>query len=147
MGKKIGIDLGTTYSCVSYVDETGTVRIVDNLEGEQTTPSVVFFEPDGGGVIVGSTAREAGAMNPENLVERVKNYMGDPDYKCFINGNEYSAAAISSIILKKLITDAETAIGDEIEGAVITCPAYFGEAARSATRLQTGSDVRSRSLR
>lgn len=135
MGKKIGIDLGTTYSCVSYVDETGTVRIVDNLEGEQTTPSVVFFEPDGGGVIVGSTAREAGAMNPENLVERVKNYMGDPDYKCFINGNEYSAAAISSIILKKLITDAETAIGDEIEGAVITCPAYFGEAARSATRL------------
>ena len=135
MGKKIGIDLGTTYSCVSYVDETGTVRIVDNLEGEQTTPSVVFFEPDGGGVIVGSTAREAGTMNPENLVERVKNYMGDPDYKCFINGNEYSAAAISSIILKKLITDAETAIGDEIEGAVITCPAYFGEAARSATRL------------
>lgn len=134
MGKKIGIDLGTTYSCVSYVDDMGVVRIVDNLEGEQTTPSIVFFDPNGEDVVVGKTAREAGALNPENLVERVKNYMGDPDYRCFINGTEYSAAAVSTLILRKLVEDTEKAIG-EIEGAVITCPAYFGDAARNATKM------------
>ena len=133
MAKKIGIDLGTTYSCVSYVDEMGIVRILDNREGEQTTPSVVFFEEDGRAV-VGSTARDAGAMNPERIVERVKNYMGDADYRFYANGKEYSAAAVSSLILKKLIEDAELALGDEIEGAVITCPAYFGDGAKYATR-------------
>lgn len=134
MGKKIGIDLGTTYSCVSYVDDSGVLRIVDNLEGEQTTPSVVFFDPDGSAV-VGSTARSEGAMNPECLCERVKNFMGNADYRFMANGAEYSAAAVSTLILKKLITDAESAIGDEIDGAVITCPAYFGEEARNATKL------------
>lgn len=133
MGKKIGIDLGTTYSCVSYVDDSGVVRIVDNLEGDQTTPSVVFFSSDGTAV-VGSTAKSEGAMEPDNIIERVKNFMGDPSYKCYANGTEYSAAAVSSIILKKLVADAEAAIGEEIDGAVITCPAYFGEGARSATK-------------
>lgn len=134
MGKKIGIDLGTTYSCVSYVDDMGVVRIVDNLEGEQTTPSVVFFDPNGEDVVVGKTAREAGALNPENIVERVKNYMGDPNYMCYINGTEYSATAVSTLILRKLVEDTEKAIG-EIEGAVITCPAYFGDLARNATKM------------
>ena len=135
MAKKIGIDLGTTYSCVSYVDDMGTVRIIDNLEGEQTTPSVVYFDPNGQEAVVGSTARAEGAMNPECLVERVKNYMGDPDYKCYKNGMEYSAAAVSTLILKKLISDAEQYLGEEIEGAVITCPAYFGDSARNATKF------------
>ena len=134
MAKKIGIDLGTTYSCVSYVDDMGIVRIVDNIEGEQTTPSVVYFDPDGSAV-VGSTAKAEGGMHPECIVERVKNYMGDPDYKCYVNGTEYSAAAVSTLILRKLISDAEIAIGEEIEGAVITCPAYFGEGARYATKF------------
>ena len=134
MGKKIGIDLGTTYSCVSYVDDMGVVRIVDNGDGEQTTPSVVFIDPNSKDVVVGNMARTAGAMDPENMVERVKNYMGDPDYRCFINDTEYSAAAVSTLILRKLVEDTEKAIG-EIEGAVITCPAYFGEEARNATKM------------
>ena len=139
MGKRIGIDLGTTYCCVCYVDETGTVRIIEPSEGNaSTTPSVVFFDPNGEAV-VGATARSEGALNPECMVERVKNYMGDPSYTLCINGQEYSPAAISSLILKKLCTDAEASIG-EIEGAVITCPAYFGDAAREATR-KAGENV------
>ena len=136
MGKKVGIDLGTTYSVVSYVDETQNIVNIESSEGEKTTPSIVFFDPNGETVTVGSVAREAGAMNPECLVERIKNYMGDPDYRATVNGVEYSASAVSTLILKKLIADAELALGgDEIEGAVITCPAYFGDAARAATRL------------
>ena len=134
MGKKIGIDLGTTYSCVSYVDEMGVVKIIDNLEGEQTTPSVVFFDPNGSNAVVGSTARAEGAMTPDLVVERVKNYMGNPDYTFYANGQDYTATAVSSLILKKLVTDAESALGEEIEGAVITCPAYFGDAARAETK-------------
>lgn len=140
MAKKIGIDLGTTYSCVSYVDDMGVVRVVDNLEGDQTTPSVVFFDPNDNSVVVGSTAKSEGALHPDNIVERVKNFMGDPDYKCYVNGVEYSAVAVSNLILRKLIEDAEIALGDDIEGAVITCPAYFGEVARKATK-EAGESV------
>ncbi len=136
MAKKIGIDLGTTYSCMSYVDSMGVVQIINNLEGDQTTPSVVFFDPDNAGeAVVGRTAKSAGGEHPECIVERVKNYMGNPDYSFFANGMEYSATAVSTLILQKLIKDAEQALGDDIEGAVITCPAYFGEGARNATKL------------
>lgn len=136
MGKKIGIDLGTTYSCMSYVDSMGMVQIISNLEGDQTTPSVVFFDPDNAGeVVVGRTAKSAGGEHPECIVERVKNFMGDPNYSFFADGTEYSATAVSTLILQKLIKDAETALGEDIEGAVITCPAYFGEEARNATKV------------
>ncbi|MBR3894581.1 MAG: Hsp70 family protein [Clostridia bacterium] len=141
MGKKIGIDLGTTYSVVSYVDDTGIIVNVESSEGDKTTPSVVFFDPNGTDVVVGSGARDAGSMNPECLVERVKNYMGDPNYRIERNGTEFSASAVSAIILKKLITDAETWLGGEdIDGAIITCPAYFGDAAKNATR-EAGENV------
>lgn len=136
MGKKIGIDLGTTYSCVSYVDEMGIVKIIDNMEGQQTTPSVVFFDPENEGtVVVGSTAKEEGAIHPECVVERVKNYMGSADYSFYANGVDYSSAAVSTLILKKLVTDAESYLGEDIDGAVITCPAYFGEEAKNATKV------------
>ncbi len=111
MGKKVGIDLGTTYSVVSYVDETGTIVNIESEEGEKTTPSVVYFDPDGQTAVVGTRAREAGALNPEFLVERVKQFMDDPDYQLEMHGTTYSASAVSSIILKKLITDAENALG------------------------------------
>lgn len=135
MGVKIGIDLGTTYSVVSYVDDKGVITNIESMEGDKTTPSVVYFSPDGT-FVVGSRAREVGAMDPENLVERVKNFMGDPNFQIIKNGNMYSPCAVSTLILKKLISDAEQALGDEeIDGAVITCPAYFGDAAREATRI------------
>ncbi len=141
MGKKVGIDLGTTYSVVSYVDETGTIVNIESEEGEKTTPSVVYFDPDGQTAVVGTRAREAGALNPEFLVERVKQFMDDPDYQLEMHGTTYSASAVSSIILKKLITDAENALGgEEIDGAVITCPAYFGDVAKDATR-KAGENV------
>ncbi len=133
MGKKIGIDLGTTYSCVANVDETGRVQILDNSEGEQTTPSVVFIS--GGEVVVGSTARQEGGLQPECIVERVKNYMGDPDYSLNVDGTDYSPAAISRYILEKLVRDAKDKLGEDIDGAVVTCPAYFGDHARAATKL------------
>ena len=137
MGKRIGIDLGTTYSCVSCVDDSGVIRIIDPAEGGgYTTPSVVYFDPDTNEAVVGATARQDGALHPECMVERVKNFMGDPSYILNINGQDYSPAAISSLILKKLIGDAESWLGgEEIEGVVITCPAYFGDAAREATRV------------
>ncbi len=135
MGKRLGIDLGTTYSCISYVDESGQVQFVESSDGNsQLTPSIVFFDPNGE-VVVGSTARQEGAMNPECLVERVKNHMGNPDYSVNMNGTDYSATAVSNLILRKLINDAEIWLGgEEIEGVVITCPAYFGDNARAATR-------------
>lgn len=136
MGKKIGIDLGTTYSCVSYVDDMGVIRIIDPAEGGgYTTPSVVYFDPDTNEAVVGASARQEGAIHPECMVERVKNFMGDPSYLLTINGQDYSPSAVSTLILKKLISDAETWFGgEEIDGVVITCPAYFGDAARNATK-------------
>ena len=139
MGKKIGIDLGTTYSCVSYVDDMGVIKIVNNIDNQATTPSIVYFNPDGTST-VGAAARQDGGMDSNLIVERVKNYMGDPNYKFFANGKEYSAAAVSTLILRQLVADAERVIGEEIEGAVITCPAYFGEEARNATK-EAGENV------
>lgn len=133
MGKKIGIDLGTTYSCVAYLNDNGGLEVVKNQEGNNTTPSVVFFDPDGKTVVVGEQARPGAAFAPQNLVERIKSQMGSKNYTVNIMGTEYSPTAISSIILKKLKEDAEAHFGDSIEGCVITCPAYFGTIAKSAT--------------
>ncbi len=136
MGKRIGIDLGTTDSCVCIVDDTGVVRIIEPSEGGgNSTPSVVYFDPESNEVVVGSAARQEGSIHPECMVECVKNYMGDPAYILNINGQDYSPAAITSLILRKLICDAEDYLGnEEIEGVVITCPTYFGEVAREELR-------------
>ena len=133
MGKKIGIDLGTTYSCVSYLNDFGGLEVVKNMDGNNTTPSIVFFDTDGSTVVVGEQARPSAAFAPDNLVERIKSQMGAKDYTININGTDYSPTAISSIILRKLKSDAEAHLNDEIEGCVITCPAYFGTIAKAAT--------------
>jgi molecular chaperone DnaK (HSP70) len=134
MGKKLGIDLGTTYSCVSYIDEDGQLRTINSSEGTQTTPSVVYLDASNDNMVIGAAARQEGAMNPDFMIERAKNFMGQ-DYTFELGDKKYSPTAVSAAILKQLINDAEEHLGDEeIEGVVITCPAYFKDAARNATR-------------
>lgn len=134
MGKKLGIDLGTTYSCVSYIDENGQLCTINSSEGTTTTPSVVYLEPGSGTVVIGAAARQEGAMNPEYMIERAKNYMGQ-DFTFDLGEKQFSPTAVSAAILKQLIADAEEHLGDEeIDGVVITCPAYFKDPARNATR-------------
>jgi molecular chaperone DnaK len=126
-----GIDLGTTYSAIAYVDEHGKPVIVPNQESERITPSVVLF--DGDNVIVGNTAKESAKVEPERVVTRIKQSMGDPNFVFHHDGQSYSPEDISSFILRKVVGDAEIALGDKISDVVITCPAYFGTSEREAT--------------
>jgi len=128
-----GIDLGTTYSAIAYVDEHGKPVIVPNQESERITPSVVLF--DGENVIVGDTAKESAKVEPHRVVSRVKQHMGDPNFVFEHDGQVYSPEDISSFILRKVVGDAEIALGGEekITDVVITCPAYFGTPEREAT--------------
>lgn len=127
-----GIDLGTTYSAIAYVDEHGKPVIVPNQESERITPSVVLF--DGESVIVGNTAKESAKVEPHRVVSRIKQHMGDPNFVFEYEGQVYSPEDISSFILRKVVGDAEVALGGEkITDVVITCPAYFGTAEREAT--------------
>ena len=129
---KIGIDLGTTYSAAAYLDENGNPHIIPNRDGEPTTPSVVLFE--GGSVVVGQEAKDNSSMNPFNVVDFVKRQMGNPNYT-FINeaDESYTPEDISAIILKRIKADCEAFLNKEIDAAVITVPAYFGDAERKAT--------------
>jgi molecular chaperone DnaK len=128
-----GIDLGTTYSAIAYVDEHGKPVVVPNQESERITPSVVLF--DGDNVIVGNTAKEAAKVEPHRVVSRVKQNMGDPHFVFEHEGQAYSPEDISSFVLRKVVGDAEVALGGEekITDVVITCPAYFGTDEREAT--------------
>ena len=128
-----GIDLGTTYSAIAYVDEHGKPVVVPNQESERITPSVVLF--DGDNVIVGNTAKEAAKVEPHRVVSRVKQHMGDPHFVFEHEGQAYSPEDISSFVLRKVVGDAEIALGGEekITDVVITCPAYFGTDEREAT--------------
>ncbi len=127
-----GIDLGTTYSAIAYVDEHGKAVIVPNQESERITPSVVLF--DGDHVIVGNTAKESAKVEPHRVVSRVKQHMGDPNFVFEYEGKSYGAEDISSFILRKVVGDAQIAEGGEpITDVVITCPAYFGTPEREAT--------------
>ena len=127
-----GIDLGTTYSCIARVDETGRAEVIKNLEGENITPSVVAFEDDT--VIVGSDAKEESSIKPETTVLLVKSYMGKEISMLDYNGEPKMPEEISSYILKKLARDASEQLGVEVKDVVITCPAYFGTAERTATK-------------
>ena len=131
MSKIIGIDLGTTNSCVSVI-EGGEAVVIPNAEGARTTPSVVAFSKDGERM-VGNVAKRQAITNPERTIASIKRHMGS-DYKVNIDGKAYTPQEISAIILQKLKSDAESYLGDKVTEAVITVPAYFTDAQRQATK-------------
>ncbi|HEY8778693.1 MAG TPA: molecular chaperone DnaK [Solirubrobacterales bacterium] len=153
MGKTIGIDLGTTNSCVAVL-EGGEPTVLENAEGGRTTPSVVAFT-DSGERLVGTVAKRQAVMNPEKTIFSIKRFMGrkeaevkeeetmvpykvvagpNGDVRIEIDGKQYSPPEISAMILQKLKADAEAKLGDTVDGAVITVPAYFNDDQRQATK-------------
>ncbi len=133
MGRMIGIDLGTTFSAIAAINEQGEPEIVPNREGERITPSVVMFDDQM--PIVGTIAKQSAAARPLNVVQFVKRQMGNPSWKFRTeSGEAYTPEEISAIILKRLKEDAEAALGESVTDAVITVPAYFGDAQRKATQ-------------
>ena len=131
MGKVIGIDLGTTNSCVAVL-EGGEPQVITNAEGMRTTPSVVAFTKDGDR-IVGEPAKRQAVTNADKTIISIKTHMGT-DHKVSIDGKDYTPQDISAIILQKLKADAESYLGQPVTEAVITVPAYFTDAQRQATK-------------
>ena len=130
MSKIIGIDLGTTNSCVAVM-EGGEAVVIPNSEGARTTPSVVAFKDNER--LVGQVAKRQAITNPEKTISSIKRHMGT-DYKVNIDGKQYTPQEISAMILQKLKTDAEGYLGEKVTEAVITVPAYFTDAQRQATK-------------
>ncbi len=131
MSKIIGIDLGTTNSCVAFM-EGGEPTVITNIEGNRTTPSIVAFTKDGER-LVGETAKRQAITNPERTIYSIKREMGS-NYKVDIDGKSYGPEEISAMILQKLKSDAESYLGETVNEAVITVPAYFTDAQRQATK-------------
>ncbi|AYK14023.1 MAG: molecular chaperone DnaK [Methanosarcina flavescens] len=132
MAKILGIDLGTTNSCMAVM-EGGEAVVIPNAEGARTTPSVVGFSKKGE-KLVGQVAKRQAISNPENTVYSIKRHMGDANYKVTLQGKQYTPQEISAMVLQKLKTDAEAYLGEAIKQAVITVPAYFNDAQRQATK-------------
>lgn len=131
MSKIIGIDLGTTNSCVAFIEGKEPV-VITNSEGSRTTPSVVGFNPNGER-LVGQLAKNQAIVNPDRTISSIKRKMGT-DSKVTIDGKQYSPQEISAMILSKLKSDAESYIGQKITQAIITVPAYFSDSQRQATK-------------
>lgn len=131
MGKTIGIDLGTTNSCVAVM-ENGEPVVIANAEGSRTTPSVVGFQKDGTR-LVGQVAKRQAVANADRTVSSIKRHMGE-DYKVDVDDKKYTPQEISAMILTKLKKDAESYLGAPVTEAVITCPAYFNDSQRQATK-------------
>ena len=131
MGKIIGIDLGTTNSCVAVM-EGGKPTVIANSEGERTTPSIVAFTKNGDR-LVGEPAKRQAVTNSDRTISSIKRHMGS-DYRVTIDDKKYSPQEISAMILQKLKADAEGYLGEKVTEAVITCPAYFNDAQRQATK-------------
>ena len=131
MGKVIGIDLGTTNSCVAVL-EGGEPTVITNAEGNRTTPSVVGFAKNGERLI-GETAKRQAVTNPDRTVASIKRRMGD-NYKVTIDGKDYTPQDISAMVLAKLKADAEAYLGETVTEAVITVPAYFTDSQKQATK-------------
>ena len=132
MAKILGIDLGTTNSCMAIM-EGGEAVVIPNAEGGRTTPSVVGFSKKGE-KLVGQVAKRQAVSNPENTVYSIKRHMGDANYKVTLQGKQYKPQEISAMILQKLKSDAEAYLGEKIMQAVITVPAYFNDSQRQATK-------------
>jgi molecular chaperone DnaK (HSP70) len=128
-----GIDLGTTYSVVGYIDETGRPAVTRNSNGDDTTPSVVYFENEGN-VVVGKVAKESAGVFPDQVVSLIKREMGSKDYTRTFFGTRYNPSSISAIIVGALAKDAREATGREVNEVVITVPAYFGLLEKDATK-------------
>src|ERR1039457_936040 len=128
-----GIDLGTTYSVVGYIDETGRPAVTRNSNGDDTTPSVVFFENENN-VVVGKVAKESAGVFPDQVVSLIKREMGNKDYTRTFAGREYTPSSISAIILGARAKDAEAGTGRTVHQVVITVPAYFGLLEKDATK-------------
>ena len=131
MSKIIGIDLGTTNSCVAVM-EGGEAVVIPNAEGARTTPSVVAFSKTGERM-VGQVAKRQAITNPDRTISSIKREMGT-DYKVNIDGKSYTPQEISAMVLQKLKTDAEAYLGETVTEAVITVPAYFTDSQRQATK-------------
>jgi molecular chaperone DnaK len=128
-----GIDLGTTYSAVAYIDETGRPAVVRNTDGDDTTPSVVYFETPSN-VVVGKTAKASAGVFPDEVVALIKREMGNKDFSRTFHGKEYSPSAISGIILGTLAASAQEETHRSVNQVVITVPAYFGLLEKDATK-------------
>lgn len=141
MAYVFGIDLGTTYSCIAYIDEYGKPAVLKNIDGDHTTPSVVMVESESN-IIVGTEAKRSIEVEPDKTVQFIKRKMGKENDTVTLNGTVYHAPEISSMILKKIVNDAneelrQTGIlseGESVKDVVITCPAYFGMNERQATK-------------
>ncbi len=141
MSYVFGIDLGTTYSCVSYIDEYGKPVVLKNSDGDHTTPSVVMVE-SADNIIVGNEAKRSIEIEPDKTVQFIKRKMGKEKDTVTLNGIEYHAPEVSSMILKKIVNDANEELrqtgvlkdGEVVKDVVITCPAYFGMNERQATK-------------
>ncbi|MCD4822088.1 MAG: molecular chaperone DnaK [Methanococcoides sp.] len=132
MGKILGIDLGTTNSCMAVI-EGGKPTVIPNAEGGRTTPSVVGFSKKGD-KLVGQVAKRQMIANPGNSVSSIKRHIGEGDYKVNLNGKDYTPQEVSAMILRKLKEDAEAYLGETITDTVITVPAYFNDSQRQATK-------------
>lgn len=141
MSYVFGIDLGTTYSCISYIDEYGKAVVLKNSDGDHTTASVVMVESEDN-IIVGTEAKRSIEIEPDKTVQFIKRKMGKENDAVELNGIKYTAPEISAYILKKLVSDANSELmqtgvlqnGEQIKDVVITCPAYFGMNERQATK-------------
>ena len=128
-----GIDLGTTYSAIAFIDEYGKAQVITNSDNGRITPSVVYFESDES-IIVGEVAKESAKTDPERVVDFVKRQMSDTDWTYEVDGKHYKPEEISAFILKRLAGDAEKTGNHKVKDVVITCPAYFGDLERERTR-------------
>jgi molecular chaperone DnaK len=128
----VGIDLGTTNSVIAWMKPDGSIEVIPNAEGSRLTPSIVAFTKTGE-ILVGEPAKRQMILNSERTIKSIKRKMGS-DYKVRIDDKEYTPQQISAYILMKMKKDAEQYLGGRIKKAVITCPAYFNDAQRQATK-------------